>query len=165
MPNAVAPSDTSPVIMTELVLPSHTNALGTIFGGVVMGWVDIAGAIAAQRFCRSPVVTVSIDYLHFIVPIKTGYTVRITARVSYAGTTSMETEVLVDAENSITGEVRRATNAFLTYVAIDEFGRPKKVPALPVKTAAEKKAFAEAKARRERRLQWIHKPEKKLKKR
>ncbi len=148
-------SDLSPVIMTELVLPSHTNALGTIFGGVVMGWIDIAGAIAAQRFCRTPVVTVSIDYLHFIVPIKIGYTVRITAQVTFAGTTSIETEVLVDAENAITGEVRRATNAFLTYVSIDEFGRPKKVPSLAVKTPAEKKARLAAEKRRERRLEWI----------
>ncbi|NBW98854.1 acyl-CoA thioesterase, partial [bacterium] len=60
------------VTMTELVLPQHTNALGAIFGGVVMGWIDIAGAIAAMRFARRPVVTVSIDSLHFIVPIKTG---------------------------------------------------------------------------------------------
>jgi acyl-CoA hydrolase len=141
--------------MTELVLPSHTNALGTIFGGVVMGWIDVAGAIAAQRFCRTPVVTVSIDYLHFIVPIKIGYTVRITAQVTYAGTTSIETEVLVDAENAITGDVRRATNAFLTYVSIDEFGRPKKVPALPAKTAAEKKLLQAAEKRRQRRLEWI----------
>src|SRR3954462_15689149 len=111
------PSDLSPVIMTELVLPGHTNALGTIFGGVVMGWIDIAGAIAAQRYCRTPVVTVSIDHLHFIVPIKIGYTVRIMATVTYAGRTSIETEVLVDAENAITGDVRRATNAFLTYVS------------------------------------------------
>lgn len=155
MPKRSAPSDRSPVIMTELVLPSHTNALGTIFGGVVMGWVDIAGAIAAQRFCRTPVVTVSIDYLHFIVPIKIGYAVRITARVSYAGKTSMETEVLVDAENAITGEVRRATNAFLTFVSIDDKGKPQPVPELPVNTPEEKKALIEAKARRERRLQWI----------
>lgn len=149
-------SDRSPVIMTELVLPSHTNALGTIFGGVVMGWIDIAGAIAAQRYCRTPVVTVSIDYLHFIVPIKIGYTVHINAVVSHAGSTSMETEIIVDAENAITGEVRRATNAFLTYVSIDEFGRPKKVPAFDQpKTTEEKEAHAAALLRRERRLAWI----------
>lgn len=155
MPKSLVFSDRTPTVMTELVLPSHTNALGTIFGGVVMGWIDIAGAIAAQRFCRTPVVTVSIDYLHFIVPIKIGYTVRITAAVTFAGTTSMETEVIVDAENAITGDVRRATNAFLTYVSIDEFGRAKKVPTFEVKTAAEKKAFAEAQTRRARRLDWI----------
>lgn len=144
----------SSVIMTELVLPSHTNALGTIFGGVVMGWVDIAGAIAAQRYARSPVVTVSIDYLHFIVPIKIGYVVRIHAAVSYAGKTSMETEIHVDAENAVTGEVRRATSAYLTYVAIDEFGRPKKVPAFVANTPDEKKKLQEAEKRRARRLEF-----------
>ncbi len=152
-----APSDRSPVIMTELVLPQHTNALGTVFGGVVMGWIDIAAAIASQRYARSPVVTVSIDHLHFIVPIKIGYTVRINARVTYVGKTSIEVEVLVDAENSITGEVNRATNAYLTFVAIDEKGKPKKVPPLTAKTAAEKKALQQALVRRERRLAWMKK--------
>lgn len=150
-----AESDRSPVIMTELVLPSHTNALGTIFGGVVMGWIDIAGAIAAQRYCRSPVVTVSIDYLHFIVPIKIGYTVRIQATVTHAGTTSMETEVVVDAENAITGEVKRATHAYLTYVAIDGQGRSQKVPEFTAKTSDEKKSLENAKKRRQRRLEWM----------
>lgn len=141
--------------MTELVLPSHTNSLGTIFGGVVMGWVDIAGAIAAQRYARAPVVTASIDYLHFIVPIKLGYTVQIRASVTYAGRTSMETEIFVDAENTITGTVERATHSYLSFVALDEAGKPKKVPPFPKPTTpAEKKAYEEALKRRERRLEW-----------
>ena len=138
--------------MTELVLPSHTNALGTIFGGVVMSWIDIAGAIAAGRHARSPVVTVSIDSLHFIVPIKTGFIVSIQAQVTYVGRTSMEVEAIVNAENFTTGETRKATHAFLTYVAVDEFGRPKKAPTLTPKTPAEKKRFAEATKRHEKRL-------------
>jgi acyl-CoA hydrolase len=140
--------------MSEMVLPSHTNANGTIFGGVVMSWIDIAGAIACQRHAKSPVVTVSIDYLHFIVPIKIGFIVRINARVTYAGKTSMEAEVLVDAENTITGEIRPATKAYLTYVAIDEFGRPKNVPGLAITSPKEKKEFQEAQKRREQRLKW-----------
>lgn len=155
MSRALLHSDRSTVVMTELVLPSHTNALGTIFGGVVMGWIDIASAIASQRYCRTPVVTVSIDHLHFIAPIKIGYTVTIKARVTYAGTTSMETEVIVDAENAITGDVRRATNAYLTFVSIDEFGRPKKVPQFVATTPEEKEALAQAELRRQRRLEWI----------
>jgi acyl-CoA hydrolase len=141
--------------MTELVLPSHTNALGTIFGGVIMSWIDIAGAISAQRYARSPVVTVSIDSIHFIVPVKIGYAVRLTSKVTYAGKTSMEIYVLVEAENPITGEVRMATTAYLTYVAVDEFGRPKKVPPFVAKTAEEKKLFKEAEKRREIRLNYI----------
>lgn len=145
--------DTS-VLMTELVLPSHTNALGTIFGGQVMSWVDIAGAIAAQRYARSLVVTVSIDYMHFIVPIKTGFTVQIHAEVTWAGKTSMEVETLVKAENTITGEVRKATQAYLTYVAVDEFNRPREVPPFVPVTSEEKKRFKEAEARRKRRLSY-----------
>lgn len=140
------------VLMTELVLPSHTNSHGTIFGGVVMSWIDIAGAIAAGRHSRSPVVTVSIDSLHFIAPIKIGYVVSIRADVTFAGTTSMEVEVVVDSENPITGESRKSTHAFLTYVAMDEFGRPKKVPALIPKSAAEKNRFKQAQERRKLRL-------------
>jgi acyl-CoA hydrolase len=143
--------------MTELVLPSHTNALGTIFGGVVMSWIDIAGAIAAQRYARSSVVTVSIDYMHFIVPIKIGYAVQTKARVTYAGKTSMEVEIHVDAENTSTGEIRRATSAFLTYVAVDEFGRPRRVPPFIAKGAAEKRRYQEALERRTRRLEWLTK--------
>lgn len=147
--------DRTPVLMTEIVLPSHTNALGTIFGGVVMGWIDIAGAIAAKRYSRSNVVTVSIDYLHFIVPIKIGFTVLIHAEVTFSGKTSMEAEVLVDAENSATGDIRRATTAFLTYVAVDEFGRPKPVAPYVARNAEEKKALKEAERRRDRRLEWV----------
>lgn len=144
----------SHVLMTELVLPQHTNAHGTIFGGVVMGWVDIAGAIAAQRYARSPVVTVSVDYLHFLFPIKIGYVVQLNACVTYVGRTSMEVEVLVEAENASTGEVRRTTHAFLTYVAVDEFGRPKAIPPFTPSSPEEKKGYLEAEKRREQRLKW-----------
>lgn len=144
--------DRSPVVMTELVLPSHTNALGTIFGGTVMAWIDIAGAIAARRYARANVVTASIDYLHFVTPIKIGYAVILHAQITSVGNTSMEVEVLVDAENSVTGETRRATTAYLTYVALDEFGRPKKVSPLAAKSAAEKKALLAAQKRRQDRL-------------
>jgi acyl-CoA hydrolase len=140
--------------MTELVLPGHTNAHGTIFGGIVMSWIDIAGAIAAGRYSRSPVVTVSIDYLHFIIPIKLGDAVQIRARISYVGSTSMEVEIDVDAENIISGQIERATRAYLTYVAVDEFGRPKRVPAYKPKTVEEKKQYKEAEKRRERRLKY-----------
>lgn len=146
------PSDLSPVLMTELVLPSHANALGTIFGGVVMSWIDIAAAIAAQRYARSPVVTVSIDYLHFINPIKVGYTVKIEAHVSFVGKTSMEVEVNVEAENSITGDCRPATRAYLTFVAIDKTGKPVQVTPYEPKSKEEKTRYKQAEIRRKERL-------------
>lgn len=142
-----------PVLMTELVLPSHTNDLGTIFGGTIMAWIDIAGAIAARRYAHAPVVTLSIDYLQFFVPIKIGYVVRTHARVTHVGRTSMEVEAIVEAENPSTGEVRKATQAYLTYVAVDEFGRPKPVPPYTPKTPEEKKQAQEAEGRRSRRLE------------
>ena len=148
-----AASDRTPVNMTEIVLPSHTNALGTIFGGVVMSWIDIAAAIAAIRYARSQAVTVSIDYLHFIVPIKIGHTVCISAEVTYVGKTSMEIEVVVEAENSITGQKRKATHAYLTFVAVDEYGKPKPVPPLVPRNEVEKKKYKEAEKRRARRLE------------
>lgn len=143
----------TPVLMTELVLPSHTNDLGTIFGGTIMAWVDIAGAIAARRYARSPVVTLSIDYLQFFVPIKIGFVVQIHAQVTYVGRTSMEVEAVVQAENPTTGEVRKATQAYLTYVAVDEFGRPKNVPPYKPSSPEEKKQYEEGAARRARRLE------------
>lgn len=148
-----AKSDRTPVIMTEIVLPSHTNALGTIFGGVVMSWIDIAAAIAAIRYARSQAVTVSVDYLQFIVPIKLGHTVRIKAEVTHVGRTSMEIEAIVEAENSITGQIRKATHAYLTFVAVDEYGKPRPVPPLVPTTEEERKRFKEAEKRRARRLE------------
>lgn len=145
-------TDDFSVLMTELVLPQHTNALGTIFGGVVMGWIDIAGAIAAMRFARRPVVTVSIDSLHFIVPIKKGNTVLTKARVTYSGKTSMEVEVLVEAENSITGVTKKATHAYLTYVAVDDNGDPTPVPAFSPKNKDEETRYKEAVKRKQLRL-------------
>ena len=84
-----SPNESS-VKMTELVLPSDTNALGTIFGGKVMAWIDIAAAMAAGRHARRSVVTASIDALHFLAPIKLGHFVHINAMVNYTSRTSME---------------------------------------------------------------------------
>lgn len=138
--------------MTELVLPQHTNALGTIFGGVVMGWVDIAAAIAAARYTRSPVVTVSVDHLSFLHPIKIGNIVTIEAVVTYTGKTSIEVEVTVSGENPTEGKKFKTTHAFLTFVAIDKDGTPVVVPPFKPETAAEKERYKAAEKRREHRL-------------
>ena len=88
----------SRVEMTEMVLPSHTNPLNTVFGGVIMSWVDIASAISAQRHARSHVVTASIDAMHFLAPASLGDNVVLLAQVNNAWQTSMEIEVIVQAE-------------------------------------------------------------------
>ncbi len=146
-----APSS-SQVVMTQLVLPSHTNALDTIFGGTVMSWIDIAAAIAAQRHAALPVVTASIDRLDFIAPIKIGWVVNLKASVNFCSRSSMEVGVRVDAENPMTGEMFHTSSAYLTFVALGGNGKPAKVPELDLQTDAEKRRFEEGKKRRELRL-------------
>src|SRR5205814_5229718 len=91
-------SSASRVEMTEIVLPGDTNALGTIFGGKVMQWIDIAASVAGLRHSGGPVVTASIDALHFLMPIHVGEIVVLQASVNYVGRTSMEVGVRVEAE-------------------------------------------------------------------
>lgn len=143
----------SKVIMTEMVLPSHTNSLGTIFGGVVMSWIDIAAAIAAQRHSQKQVVTASIDALHFVAPVKKGWIVNLKASVNFAAKSSMEIGVRIDAENPITGETFHTASAYLTFVALDSNSRPTPVPPLIPESNDEKRRFQGAQQRRERRLQ------------
>lgn len=142
----------SQVVMTQLVLPSHTNALDTIFGGTVMSWIDIAAAIAAQRHSNQSVVTASIDQLNFIAPIKKGWIVNLKASVNFVSRTSMEVGVRVEAENPITSELFHTASAYLTFVAVDGSGKPIGIPSLNLETDIEKRRFAAAKMRRELRL-------------
>ena len=99
----------SRVETAQLVLPGLTNMHGTIFGGMLMQWIDIAGGIAAARHAGGPVVTASMDRLHFLLPVKEGATVIIQAQVNYAGRTSMEVGVRVFAEDQATRERRQTT--------------------------------------------------------
>jgi len=137
----------SEVIMRELVMPGDTNAHGTIFGGKVMSWIDIAGAMCASRHCNNPVVTVHIDDIEFSSPINLGSQVVIKASVNYVGTTSMIIGVLVQSENPFTGITRKTTKAYLTFVAIDEFGKPQEVPGLTPETPDEHRRYKNAQER------------------
>jgi acyl-CoA hydrolase len=145
------PSD-SLVEMTQLLLPGDANALGAAFGGSVMGWIDIAAAVAAQRHARQFVVTASMDDLHFHAPIKVGWQVVLKARVLAAFHTSMEVGVTVQSENPLTGERQLCTSALLTFVALDQHGQRLPVPPLLAETGAEKQAVTEAQERRRERL-------------
>ena len=142
----------SAVIMTELVLPQHTNALGTIFGGAVMAWIDIAGAIAAGKHSRSNVVTASIDALHFISPIKLGHVVELKACVNATGKTSMEVGVHVDSENPLTGERFHNVSAYLTFVSLGADGKPQLVPGIRPETDVERRRLQSAAKRRASRV-------------
>ncbi len=142
----------SRVDMVEVVLPQDANVLGNILGGRVMHLVDVAAAIAAHRHSNSHVVTASVDYLDFRNPIRVGELIVLKASVNRVFRTSMEIGVKVFSENVLTGERKHTTSAYVTFVAIDEAGRPKPVPPLIVETAEERRRFREALARRRIRL-------------
>lgn len=137
----------SAVEMRELVMPNHTNPQNTVFGGTVMSWIDIAAAMVAARHCGRPVVTAHIDDIDFIAPIKMGYHVLIQASLNYVGRTSMIVGVKVTSENPYTGECRTTTKAYLTFVALDDLGRPIVVPELKPETEDEIRRFENAKKR------------------
>jgi acyl-CoA hydrolase len=139
--------------MTELVLPSHTNALSSVFGGVIMSWIDIAAAISAQRHSKRPVVTASIDDLHFVAPVYKGWIVNLKASVNYVARTSMEVGVRVDAENPIEGRVYHTASAYLTFVALDEKGKPLPIPPVIAETPEQIRRFKAAEQRRGWRLE------------
>lgn len=146
------PVSESRVEMTELVLPTHTNALGTIFGGQIMAWIDTAAAICAFRHCRTQCVTASMDALSFVSPVKLGHIVILRASVNFTGKTSMEIGVRVISEDPLTGTQAHTSSAYLTFVAVDEAGNPRSVtPVLP-QTDEEKRRFDAAKQRRATRL-------------
>jgi len=139
--------------MTEIVLPAQTNPLGKLLGGQVMHLVDMAAALAAHRHSNSYVVTASVDYIDFRNPVNLGEIVNFKSQVNRVFHTSMEVGVEVYSENAMTGERKHTTTAYVTFVAIDEHtGKPKLVPPLVLKTAAERRRFREAAERRKTRL-------------
>jgi acyl-CoA hydrolase len=146
------PPRESSITMTEMVLPSDTNAIGTIFGGRIMAWIDIAAAMAAGRHSRRVVVTASIDALHFKAPVKLGHYVHILANVNYVSKTSMEVGVRIESENPFTGERVHTATAYTTFVALDDHGRPIPAPELLPETPEEKRRYEEAKKRRAARV-------------
>jgi acyl-CoA hydrolase len=152
MKKSKKPSE-SQIEMREMVMPGHTNPHGTIFGGTVMSWMDIAAAMCASKHCNNPVVTVHVDDINFISPIKMGHHALIKASINYAGKTSMIIGVKVESENPYTGVVRKTTKAYLTFVAVDEFGKAVEVPAVEPETDEERRRFENAKKRVESKKQ------------
>lgn len=147
----VRPSETR-VELTQIVLPEHTNAMGTIFGGQVAAWIDISAAIAAQRFCRRQVVTASIDELHFLHPIQRGQIAIFRACVNAAWEHSMEVGVRVEGEDPLTGERQHTASAYATFVALNPEGRPTRVPMLAPENDDEQRREEDARVRRAHRL-------------
>jgi len=139
--------------MVQVVLPNDANPLGFILGGTVMHLIDIAGAIACHRHTRSLLVTAAVDGLQFVHPIKVGDLIILKARVTAAFRTSLEVQVEVFSEGTLTGERKLTSVAYLTFVAIDRGGGRVAIPPLLLETEEEKQKARDAEARRAARLQ------------
>src|ERR1700749_3317185 len=148
---AKRPQDTF-VIMSELILPNDTNTLGNLMGGRLMHWMDIAAAISSQKHCNCPVVTASVDKVSFAQPIKLGNLLTIEAKLTRSFNTSMEVYLRVWGED-LSAQYRYLSNeAYMTFVALDPNGRPRKVPELVPGTEEEHKMYDGALRRRQLRL-------------
>jgi acyl-CoA hydrolase len=138
--------------MVEVVLPNDANPLGFILGGTVMHLIDIAGAIACHRHTRCLLVTAAVDGLQFLHPIKVGDLIILQARVTAAWKTSLEVEVEVFSEETLTGVRRMTSRAYLTFVAVDRDGGRVPIPPLTLTSDAERARAVEAEERRQARL-------------
>lgn len=146
------PVSASRVKLAQLMQPQHANNQGNVHGGWIMKLMDEAGALACMRHAQNRVVTVAVDRMTFQQPIKIGDLVTLTAEVSFVGKTSMEAEVTVIAEDPVSGECTHTNTAHLVYVALDDDGRPKRIPGLFAETEEEERRMEAALARRKLRL-------------
>src|SRR6267378_1612770 len=147
-PRAVSDSQSE---MAEIVLPNDTNPLGSLLGGRLMHWIDLAGAMAAHRHSRNYVVTASVDHIDFLVPVRVGDLVILRSSVNRAFHTSMEVGVKVFVENYIADTAEHVASAYLTFVAIDGRGHRLKVAAVMPETEEQRRRYDDAGRRRETR--------------
>ena len=148
----MTPDDTR-CVMTQIVMPMHTNGVaGVMFGGVMMQWIDVCAGVAAMRLAQGAVVTASIDRLDFLSPVRVGEVVLLQAQVNYAAKTSMEVGCRVETEDMRTGTRRYVTKAYLTFVATDDGGRPRAVPGLELDSTENIRRHHDAERRRAERL-------------
>jgi acyl-CoA hydrolase len=148
MPPDSRPMSYATASLTTLVMPHMQNVLGDLFGGHLMALVDQAAAVAAIRHAGGPAVTASIDRVDFRERIPVGALVTCTATVDYVGNSSMDITVEVYAEQVSTGERRHTHTAHVVFVAIDQQGKPKRVPRLVPETAEERERYTRAEAHR-----------------
>ncbi len=147
-------SESRSVISTQM-LPSDANPMGNVHGGTILKMVDVAAGVTALRHARENTVTASIDRMDFYNPVYVGNLLSLKASVNYVGKTSMEIGVRIEAENLKTGKVTHTGSCYLTYVAIDENGRPAEVPQIVPESSVEKRRWEAGKKRREERLRAI----------
>lgn len=147
------PVSQSRVTLTQLMGVTHANIMGNVHGGFVMKLCDEAGGMAAVRHARRPVVTVTVDSMAFHSPVHIGNLLTVTAEVTWVGRSSMETKVVVMAEDVLSGRVTHTNTAYFVYVALDEQGKPTGVPPLICETEEEHQRFERAAARQAQRLE------------
>jgi acyl-CoA hydrolase len=135
--------------MVQFVLPNDANPLGSLLGGRLMHWIDLAGALAAHRHSRSYVVTASIDHLDFLVPSRVGDLVLLQSSVNRVFRTSLEVGVKVWVEHYLSNERSHVSSAYLTFVAVDRHGRKLQLPPVLPETEDEKRRYEDAGRRRE----------------
>lgn len=139
--------------LSQIMTSLDVNLLGTVHGGVVMRLVDSVAGAAAGRHSRGPAVTVSMDEMVFLEPVKVGDLIHAHAQVNWAGRTSMEVGVRVTSERwDETDPPRHVASAYLVFVAVDDDGRPRPVPPVLVETDEDRRRYAEAEIRRANRL-------------
>jgi acyl-CoA hydrolase len=146
-----APSE-SEAVMSQLMTPQDANVMGNVFGGVILALVDRVAAVSAIRHARRQCVTVSVDKVDFREPIHVGDLITAFARVNFAGHTSMEVGVRIEAENVLTGEKRHTNSCYVTYVALDHNGQPTEVPQIEPQNDEEKHRYDRAAQRRANRV-------------
>ena len=156
MKNAKTPTQ-SAVETRYLVMPHQANPAGTVFGGVIVSWIDMIASMAAQKHCGKPVVTASIDSINFRRPINIGDHAILNAAVNYVGKTSMEVGVKVIKEDPATAEQAVATTAHLTFVGLDENKKPYPAPKLTPETKEEKRRYKNAQLRVKTRKELLQK--------
>lgn len=141
----------SSVELAQIMLPADTNPAGNVHGGTIMKLIDNAAYVVASRHTGMNAVTASIDRLDFHCPVFLGNLLTLKSSMNRAGRTSMEIGVRVEAEDLKTGEVRHTASAYLTFVALNEEGKPTTVPGLVAETDDDRRRFADAASRYEAR--------------
>jgi acyl-CoA hydrolase len=137
--------------ITTFVMPHMQNVRGDLFGGELMALVDQAAAVAAIRHAGGPAVTASIERVDFRERIPVGALVSCVATVDYVGNSSMDITVEVYSERVSSGEKRHTHTAHVVFVAVDDEGKPKRVPRLVPETDEERARYARAQAHRKRK--------------
>ena len=142
----------SRITLTQLMGPGSANTLGNVHGGYVMKLCDEAGGMTASKHARRQVVTVAVDSMTFHSPVHIGNLMTVTAEITWTGRSSMETKVVVTAEDVLTGETVHTNTAYFVYVALDSAGRPTKVAPLLIETEEEQARMDRAAIRQAYRL-------------